>query len=128
MKIKNNSELNVNDTIVCVIHHNGEDHVCITDIASQKNPIEPKNSIKNWMRSRATIPFSEPWAKLHNTDLEMSNFDQLLSIPGDNAFIINPIRWVDEFKSIGFICKSRRGGGTFANRYSAFESISRASA
>ena len=26
----------------------GVDYICITDIARQKNPIEPKDVVKNW--------------------------------------------------------------------------------
>jgi hypothetical protein len=29
---------------------NGTDYISITDIAKQKNPIEPKDVVKNWMR------------------------------------------------------------------------------
>lgn len=28
----------------------GVDYICITDIARQKNPIEPKDVVKNWLR------------------------------------------------------------------------------
>ncbi len=34
---------------------NGVDYVCITDIARQKNPVEPKDVVKNWMRSKMTV-------------------------------------------------------------------------
>ena len=30
----------------------GVDYICITDIARQKNPIEPKDVVKNWLRSK----------------------------------------------------------------------------
>ena len=29
----------------------GVDYICITDIARQKNPIEPKDVVKNWLRT-----------------------------------------------------------------------------
>ena len=32
----------------------GVDYICITDIARQKNPIEPKDVVKNWLRSKNT--------------------------------------------------------------------------
>ena len=116
-----NSELNVNGTIVRVIRHNGADYVCITDIASLKNPIEPKDVVKNWMRSRATISFLGLWEKLHNPDFKGVDFDPLLAQAGDNAFTMSPTRWVEGFNSIGILCKIGRGGGTFAHRDIAFE-------
>lgn len=30
----------------------GVDYICITDIARQKNPVEPKDVVKNWLRSK----------------------------------------------------------------------------
>ena len=116
-----NSELNVNGRIVRVIRHNGADYVCITDIASLKNPIEPKDVVKNWMRSRATISFLGLWEKLHNPDFKGVDFDPLLAQAGDNAFTMSPTRWVEEFNSIGILCKIGRGDGTFAHRDIAFE-------
>ena len=87
--MKKNQELNVNGTIVRVIRHNGADYVCITDIAALKNPIEPKDVVKNWMRSRATISFLGLWEKLHNPDFKGVDFDPLLAQAGDNAFTMN---------------------------------------
>ena len=78
--MKRSNELNVNGTIVRVIRHNEADYVCITDIAALKNPIEPKDVVKNWMRSRATISFLGFWEKLHNPDFKGVDFDPLLSM------------------------------------------------
>jgi len=87
----------------------GADYVCITDIAALKNPIEPKDVVKNWMRSRATISFLGLWEKLHNPDFKGVDFDPLLAQAGDNAFTMSPTRWVEEFNSIGILCKIGRG-------------------
>ncbi len=35
----------------------GVDNICITDIARQKNPIEPKDVVKNWLRSKNTLEY-----------------------------------------------------------------------
>ena len=116
MKMKSNNELNVNGTIVRVIRHNGADYVCITDIAALKNPIEPKDVVKNWMRSRATISFLGLWEKLHNPGFKGVDFDPLLAQAGDNAFTMSPTRWVEEFNSIGILCKIGRGVRSHAHR------------
>ena len=119
--MKSNNELNVNGTVVRVIRYNGADYVCITDIAALRNPIEPKDVVKNWMRSRATISFLGLWEKLHNSNFKGVEFDPLLAMAGDNAFTMSPTRWIDEFNAAGFVCKLGRGGGTFAHRDIAFE-------
>ncbi len=108
--------------------HNGADYVCITDIAALRNPVEPKDVVKNWMRSRATVSFLGLWEKLHNSGFNRVDFDPLLSMAGDNAFTLSPTRWVEEFHAIGFVCKMGRGGGTFAHRDIAFEFASWVSA
>lgn len=33
------------------------DYICITDIARQKNPVEPKDVVKNWLRSKNTLEY-----------------------------------------------------------------------
>jgi hypothetical protein len=38
-----------------------EDYISLTDIARIKNPAEPKDVVKNWMRSRSTIEFLGIW-------------------------------------------------------------------
>ena len=40
------------------------DYICITDIASQKNPIEPKDVVKNWLRSKNTLEYLGLWEHL----------------------------------------------------------------
>jgi hypothetical protein len=45
-------------------------YICITDIARYKNPIEPKDVVKNWMRNRTTIEFLGLWEKINNSDFK----------------------------------------------------------
>lgn len=48
------------------------DYICITDIAKQKNPIELKDVVKNWIRNRNNLEYLELWEKLNNLDLNGS--------------------------------------------------------
>ncbi len=34
-----------------------DDYISLTDIARYRNPEEPKDVVKNWMRNRSTIEF-----------------------------------------------------------------------
>ena len=43
-----------------------DDFISLTDIARNKNPAEPKDVVKNWMRSRTTIEFLGLWEQLNN--------------------------------------------------------------
>ena len=70
-------ELNVQGRNVRFLTNNGLDYVCITDIAALKNPLEPKDVVKNWLRSRSTLSFIGLWEKLHNPDFKGVDFDPL---------------------------------------------------
>lgn len=45
----------------------GVDYICITDIARQKNPVEPKDVVKNWLRSKNTLEYLGLWEQLSPT-------------------------------------------------------------
>jgi len=114
-------ELTVQGTNIRFITVNGMDYVCITDIATLKNPAEPKDVVKNWMRSRSTLSFIGLWEKLHNPAFKGVDFDPLLNVAGDNAFTMSPSRFIESYNAIGLVCKTGRGGGTYAHKDIAFE-------
>ena len=47
----------VKDTTIRTLSKDGIDYICITDIAKQRNPIDPNGVIANWMRNRNTIEY-----------------------------------------------------------------------
>lgn len=100
---------------------NGIDYICITDIAQQKNSLEPKDVVKNWMRLKNTIEYLGLWEMLNNPDFKGVEFDPILREAGSNAFTLSPARWVELTNAIGIITKSGRGGGTYAQRDIAFK-------
>ena len=97
------------------------DYICITDIARQKNPVEPKDVVKNWMRQKNTLEYLGLWERLYNPDFKGVEFDPLLSQAGSNSFTMSPSRWVELTSAIGIITKNGAGGGTFAQRDIAFK-------
>lgn len=58
--------IQVKDVEIKTIRQNGMDYICITDIARQKNPVEPKDVVKNWMRVKNTLEYLGLWEKLNN--------------------------------------------------------------
>jgi hypothetical protein len=52
-----------------------EDYISLTDIASFKNPNEPKDVVKNWMRNRSTIEFLGLWEQINNPNFKVVEFD-----------------------------------------------------
>ena len=105
----------VKDTIVQTISINGADYVSITDIARFKNSLEPKDVVKNWMRTRNTIEYLGLWEKLNNPDFKGVEFDPLMQEAGSNAFTMSPSRWIETTGAIGVVVRNGKYGGTYAH-------------
>jgi hypothetical protein len=105
-----------------------EDFISLTDIARYRNPNEPIDVIKNWLRNRSTIEFIGLWEQLHNPDFKAVEFDRFLYEAGSNAFVLSPGKWIEATNAAGITTKSGRYGGTFAHQDIAFEFASWVSA
>ncbi|MEI6690298.1 MAG: KilA-N domain-containing protein [bacterium] len=100
---------------------NDKDYISLTDIARYKNQDEPKDIVKNWMRSRTTINFLGAWEKINNPNFKGVEFDSFRSESGENYFVLSPQKWIEKTGAIGIISRSGNGGGTFAHKDIAFE-------
>lgn len=98
-----------------------EDYISLTDIARNKNADEPKDVVKNWMRSKATIEFLGLWEQLNNPDFKGVEFDSFMLGAGSNAFTLSPTKWISETNARGVISRQGNNGGTFAHKDIAFE-------
>ena len=99
-----------------------EDYISLTDMAIRKNPIAPKDVVKNWLRLRSTIDFLGLWEELNNPNFKGVEFDSFKSHAGENSFTLSPQQWIKSTNAIGLISKSGRyGGGTYAHKDIAFE-------
>ncbi len=105
-----------------------EDYISLTDIARNKNAEEPKDIVKNWMRSRTTIEFLGLWEQLNNPNFKGVEFDSFLFEAGSNAFTLSPSKWIEATNAKGIISKQGKNGGTYAHKDIAFEFASWVSA
>lgn len=106
----------------------GDEFISLTDVARFKNPVEPKDVVANWMRTRSTIEFLGLWEKLHNPEFKGVEFDAFLCEAGSNSFTLSPTKWIETTKAKGVTVKSGNRGGTFAHRDTALEFASWVSA
>ncbi len=97
------------------------DYISLTDIARYKNSKEPKDVVKNWLRSRETIEFLGLWETFNNPNFKGVEFDSFRKEAGTNAFTLSPQRWIEATNAIGIVSKSGRYGGTFAHSDIAME-------
>ena len=78
-------EINVGETTIRTMKVSEMDFICITDIARLKNPEEPKDVVKNWMRLKNTIEYLGMWEMLNNPNFKGVEFDPLLRESGSNV-------------------------------------------
>lgn len=103
------SVIHAKDVEISVVSNIGkEDYISLTDIASYKNPIAPKDVVKNWMRNRSTIEFLGLWEQLNNPNFNGVEFDSFKIQAGENAFTLSPRQWIQATNAIGIISKSGR--------------------
>ncbi|OHE04604.1 KilA-N domain-containing protein [Sulfurimonas sp. RIFOXYB12_FULL_35_9] len=118
--MKNNKIL-VQNTEVSIKQHEKVDFISLTDIARAKNPDEPKDVVKNWLRSKTTIEFLGLWEYINNPFFKGVEFDSFKNEAGSNSFTMSPTRWIEKTSAIGIISKAGRYGGTYAHKDIAFE-------
>lgn len=123
-----NNKIEVQGVDIILYEDEREDFISLTDIARYKNPVEPKDVVKNWMRSRATIEFLGLWEQLNNPDFKGVEFDSFLYEAGSNSFTLSPSKWIETVNAKGVITKMGKNGGTFAHKDIAFEFASWVSA
>ena len=114
-------EIGVNGLVINLRRQKGDEYISLTDIARKKNPSEPKDVVKNWLRSKSTIEFLALWEKINNPDFKGVEIDSLLIEAGSNSFTLSPSKWVESTKAIGIITSAGKYGGTFAHSEIALE-------
>ena len=115
------SVITVKDVNIRTMAVNGIDYICITDIAKQKNEIDPAGVIANWMRNRNTIEYLGLWETLYNPNFNPLEFEGFKKEAGLNAFTLSPTKWIESTNAKGIIVKSGRYGGTYAHKDIAFK-------
>jgi hypothetical protein len=91
----------VQDTVVAFTRVDQGDCISLTDIAKVKNASEPKDVVKNWLRSRSTIDFLGLWEKINNPQFKGVEFDSFKLEAGTNSFTLSPSKWIEATGAIG---------------------------
>ena len=90
-----NQKIEVKGTEIVIYSKKDDDYISLTDIARYKNPKEPKDVVKNWMRNYSTIEFIGLWEKIHNPHFKGVEFDSFLFQAGSNSFVLSPSKWIE---------------------------------
>jgi hypothetical protein len=117
-----NKNILVQDNPINISNKDGEDYICLTDMAKAKTDAgRAADVIKNWIRTRTTLEFLGTWEKIYNPDFKVVEFDHFTSQAGLPSFVLSPSQWVEKTGAIGIFAKAGRYGGTYAHRDIAFE-------
>jgi hypothetical protein len=85
----------VKGTPVTMFKPENQDYISLTDIASNKNPDEPKDVVKNLMHSRTSIEFLGLWKQLNDSDFKGVELDFFLFEAGSISFTLSPSKWIE---------------------------------
>jgi hypothetical protein len=114
--------IEVQQVTISLTDFNGEDYICITDMAKAKtDESRAADVIKNWIRTRTTLEFLGTWEKIYNPDFKVVEFDHFKTQAGLPSFVLSPTQWVEKTNAIGIFSKAGRYGGTYAHKDIAFE-------
>ena len=100
-----NKEIIVQDINIKYKKIEQEDYISLTDIAYMCNPKEPKDVVKNWMRSRSTLEYLALWENFYNPNFKGVEIGPLLAQTGKHDFTMSLARWIEEYNAVGIISK-----------------------
>lgn len=107
-------QLKVQDTIIQWQVIGEEDYICLTDMAKGFEG-DPRDYIRNWLRTGATIEFLGVWEQVHNVSFNVVEFHHIKSQFTENTFLMSVKKWLELTGAIGITAKSGRYGGTYAH-------------
>ena len=117
-KTTKNNSLDINNQGVKVTKIDGEDYICLTDMAKAYGA---DKVIDNWLRNKNTIDFLGVWERYNNSDFNFLEFEEIKNIAGLNRFTMSAKHWVERVNAKGIVARAGRYGGTYAHRDIAFE-------
>ena len=75
---------------------NENDYISLTDMARYKNPLKPKDVVKNWIRNYSTIEFLGICESINNPNFKGVELDSFKKSAGANSFSLTPKRWIEK--------------------------------
>lgn len=108
----------VNDKPINVTKINGDDYICLTDMAKSAGA---ERALHSWLRTKNTISFLGFWEQINNPNFKIHEFVYFKNNAGSNSFNPSIEEWITKTNANGIISKRGRYGGTYAHKDIAFE-------
>ncbi len=117
-----NKIIEVQNISIAISSENGNDFICLTDMANAKDgESRAADIIKNWLRNRYTLEFLGTWEQINNPHFKVVEFDHFKMQAGLPSFVLSVTEWIEKTNAIGLTVKKGKYGGTYAHRDIAFE-------
>ena len=118
----NNKIVWVQDIPITISSDGQDDYICISDIAKAKTgDSRAADTVKNWLRNRATLEFLGTWEVIYNPNFKVVEFDHFKAEAGLHTFTLSVSEWIARTNAVGLFVRKGRYGGTFAHKDIAFE-------
>ncbi len=106
--------------LTLLLNQNREEYISLTDMARGFEG-DPRDYIRNWLRTGATVQYLGVWEKVHNEHFNVVEFHHIKAELVDNTFLMSVSKWVDRTGAIGIQAKAGRYGGTYAHNEIALQ-------
>lgn len=116
--VPTNQAMQVNDQAVKVTKIDGQDYICLTDMAKS---FGAERAVESWLRNKNTVEFLGVWERFYNQDFNLHEFVGIKSEAGLNRFNISVKEWAVKTNAKGLVARTGRYGGTYAHKDIAFE-------
>lgn len=97
----------------------------LTEIAKQKDNLNPSYVIQSWLRDKNTLELLCLWEKEHNPDFNLEEARKLIDKTKESSFTLTLKIWIANTNAKGLISKQGKGGGTYAHHEIAIDFITR---
>jgi hypothetical protein len=114
-------KITVENITIAFVSKDGSDYLSLTDIAKFKDRETTGIVIANWLSTKYTIQFMGAWEKVHNSNFNVMEFNNIRNEAGSNGFILSSSKWIQKTNAIGIRSSVGRYGGTYAHKDIAFE-------
>ena len=110
--------MQVNDQTVKVTKIDGQDYICLTDMAKS---FGAERAVESWLRNKNTVEFLGVWERFYNQHFNLHEFVGIKNEAGLNRFNISVKEWAVKTNAKGLVARTGRYGGTYAHKDIAFE-------
>ncbi|WP_052599940.1 KilA-N domain-containing protein [Aureispira sp. CCB-QB1] len=104
----------IQDKEIGLISNSAGDFICLTDMVRGLEG-DPRDYIRNWLRTGSTLEFLGVWEKVHNPSFNVVEFHHIKTEFIKNTFLMSTKKWIARTNATGLQAKAGRYGGTYAH-------------